>query len=299
MAFDIPDSFRTSVVEGFGEKGSLWLTGLPDLLSELADTWQVKLGAPLDGLKGNYVAFAETRAGTELVLKVGVPHLDLRTEIEALDHYQGRGIVRSLESLPEKSALLLERLTPGTRLNALGNNAEETRIAARAVLGLRTSPPDKHDFPDWMDRVESRFRKGREALATHPEFPADWISRAEDAVAHCRATNEPDVLLHGDLHHLNILYDDKRGWTPIDPKGVVGHPALEIGRFSFNFLHVPAEKAKSAIEERIAIFGEELQDTRAREHALVDVMQCRCEQIGKPDNGWKTLLHYAAGYLVE
>jgi streptomycin 6-kinase len=34
-------------------------------------------------------------------------------------------------------------------------------------------------------------------------------------------------LLHGDLHHCNVLFDDVRGWLAVDPKGVVGE--LEYG----------------------------------------------------------------------
>ena len=32
----------------------------------------------------------------------------------------------------------------------------------------------------------------------------------------------PQMLLHGDLHHWNILSDADRGWMAIDPKGVIG-----------------------------------------------------------------------------
>jgi streptomycin 6-kinase len=36
-------------------------------------------------------------------------------------------------------------------------------------------------------------------------------------------------LLHGDLHHGNVLHDSERGWVAIDPKGVLGEPEYEIG----------------------------------------------------------------------
>jgi streptomycin 6-kinase len=37
------------------------------------------------------------------------------------------------------------------------------------------------------------------------------------------------VLLHGDLHHENILAARREPWLSIDPKGVVGEPAYEVG----------------------------------------------------------------------
>ena len=39
-------------------------------------------------------------------------------------------------------------------------------------------------------------------------------------------------LLHGDLQHSNILFDQTRGWIAIDPKGVIGEPRSRSARFS-------------------------------------------------------------------
>lgn len=41
------------------------------------------------------------------------------------------------------------------------------------------------------------------------------------------ASHEPQILLHGDLHHDNILKHEE-GWLIIDPKGVVGYPINEV-----------------------------------------------------------------------
>jgi streptomycin 6-kinase len=49
--------------------------------------------------------------------------------------------------------------------------------------------------------------------------------------------DEPQLLLHGDLHHWNILLDEGRGWMAIDPKGVVGASCLEVGCFLGNALN--------------------------------------------------------------
>lgn len=41
------------------------------------------------------------------------------------------------------------------------------------------------------------------------------------------------VLLHGDLHHDNVL-KNKDDWVAIDPKGVMREPAYEVGAFIRN-----------------------------------------------------------------
>jgi streptomycin 6-kinase len=42
-----------------------------------------------------------------------------------------------------------------------------------------------------------------------------------------------EVVLHGDLHHENILRSDG-GWVAIDPKGVIGEREYETGAFIRN-----------------------------------------------------------------
>ncbi|MCA9796461.1 MAG: 3'-kinase, partial [Candidatus Eremiobacteraeota bacterium] len=46
-------------------------------------------------------------------------------------------------------------------------------------------------------------------------------------------------LLHGDLHHDNILHHPGRGWLAIDPKGVVGEPAFDLACALLNPVWLP------------------------------------------------------------
>ncbi len=40
-----------------------------------------------------------------------------------------------------------------------------------------------------------------------------------------------NLLLHGDLHHENILKNENGSYTVIDPKGVIGDPVFDLSRF--------------------------------------------------------------------
>jgi streptomycin 6-kinase len=74
------------------------------------------------------------------------------------------------------------------------------------------------------------------------------------------------VILHGDLHHDNILFSAERGWVAIDPKGIVGDRGYEVGSFMLNQLPKGAsDSATTAIlAQRLSIFSEELQISRER-----------------------------------
>ena len=60
-------------------------------------------------------------------------------------------------------------------------------------------------------------------------------------------------LLHGDLHHDNILLGESGVWRVIDPQGVVGAPVLECGRFIQN--HVVGENDRLDLQKAHAAIG--------------------------------------------
>jgi streptomycin 6-kinase len=55
------------------------------------------------------------------------------------------------------------------------------------------------------------------------------VEAAERLFTDLLASAAPSVVLHGDLHHGNILAAQRAPWLAIDPKGVIGEPAYEAG----------------------------------------------------------------------
>ena len=75
------------------------------------------------------------------------------------------------------------------------------------------------------------------------------------------------MLLHGDLHHHNILRSGDT-WLAIDPKGVVGDPGYEVGASFYNpmprILEMPNLNLEQMLARRVAQLSEELGMERAR-----------------------------------
>jgi streptomycin 6-kinase len=66
-------------------------------------------------------------------------------------------------------------------------------------------------------------------------------------------------LLHGDLHHYNVLLDANRGWLAIDPKGVIGELEYELGAVLRNPVeHPEIFLAPQSIERRLKQFATQL-----------------------------------------
>ena len=108
------------------------------------------------------------------------------------------------------------------------------------------------------------------ALLTHREthdgpgrFPAALFERAEATARELIASTTDPVVLHGDLHHFNILRSDRPGrggWLAIDPKGLVGDRGFEIAALIRN----PDVKPPSLLTRRLDLLCDELTLERAR-----------------------------------
>ncbi len=90
-------------------------------------------------------------------------------------------------------------------------------------------------------------------------FPEKTFGIAEGLIRDLFAENRPQMLLHGDFHHFNIL-SSGRGWLVIDPKGVAGPAEYEVGPLLTNpNTQMPEEtEAIRRTQRRIAILSERL-----------------------------------------
>lgn len=236
----LDDLFTRRIVEVHGELGRAWLDVLPALLAEMAGRWNLRIGPAVDRLSYNFVCAAVRADGSPAMFKAGVPDSALTSDIEALSAYGGRGAARLLERDEEAGVMLLERVEPGTTLLSLLQSQHDewaTDVAASVMRNLHSAKdilPTNYPFrtvDSWavgLGRLRATF-----GGSTGP-FPPEIVERAEGLFKDLLATANGPVLLHGDLHHENILESRDRGYLAIDPEGVIGEPAFEAGAYLRN-----------------------------------------------------------------
>lgn len=226
LPFPISAAYRSQVNDFPG--GAAWFARLPAVLQEAVGHWSLRLLAPFD-LSYNYVCPALRADGTEVVLKIGLPTPEFDSERSALQVYAGDGIVQLLDYETNLNAMLLERIRPGTMLSELSDDVACMEIAGDVMQRLWKPAPAAHAFPttaDWakgLKRLRERFDGG-----TGP-IPERLAATAEALFRDLFASEGEQVLLHGDLHHFNILRAQREPWLALDPKGVVGEREYEIG----------------------------------------------------------------------
>jgi streptomycin 6-kinase len=261
---NLPAHFIKTIENTFSEDGKRWLEELPDLIEVAVKSWDLTHIKAVDNLSYNFVAFA-SQNGKEVVLKIGVPNREFISEMAALSHFNGDGCVSLLEHDREHFMFLMERLFPGKMLASLANDEQRTHIACDVMIHLWRLAPEGQPFinlSEWFG--ELKLLRPRFGGATGP-FPKELFERAESLIPEIFATSSPPVLIHGDLHHYNILSAGE-SWLAIDPKGVIGQPEYECGPLLTNpideFLQMP--DPVKVTERRIAILSERLGFPRER-----------------------------------
>jgi streptomycin 6-kinase len=230
---DIPEYFLQKASCLFGEPGAAWARELPSLLDRCVERWQLSECRPIDALSVNLVCYAQSRQYGQVVLKIQGPHTERYTEITALQLYAGRHACRLHALEPSIPAMLLERITPGTCLKTLRDKDEQLRIGVEMIAGLPIPIGNDHGLPHYFSWLENASQKVAAAFLPDPTLK-DLLAAAHRFYEEMEPDCEQPVLLHGDLHHENILRKGGRDWVAIDPQGVVGAAFLESGRFLQN-----------------------------------------------------------------
>jgi streptomycin 6-kinase len=193
------------------------------------------------------------RAGKPVVLKVVKQEGDEWRCGEIAAKFGGRGVVRIYEHMP--GAALLEKLDPGEPLAALtiaGRDDEATDVLAM-LLG-RMVPGDPPEGCATVEQWAGAFV--RHAGSGDERVPSSLVEPAQRIYSDLCATQRVPALLHGDLHHYNVLSDRERGWCAIDVKGVVGELEYELGAALRNPIDRPDLFAKvDVVERRLERFG--------------------------------------------
>ncbi len=318
-------ALRRTLLDVHGPAAAAWIDGLPALLAACAARWRLAIGAPFAPPSYAFVAPARRADGAAVVVKAAPPGRALAAEAAALAAFDGRGAVRLLAADLARGVVLLERVQPGTPLLALveaGRDDEATAVAASVMRGLQhpspAMPPPTLGFPtvaDWVGglaRLRARYDGGTGPL------PARLVARAEAlaaalggpeavAPAAAMATSPPaappaprPALLHGDLHHGNVLDGGADGWRAIDPHGVVGEPAFEAAALLRNplpWLLAGGERAaRDILARRIAILAEALdaEPARVAGWGLVGAVLSAWWSVEDHGAGWEGAIAVAA-----
>lgn len=266
----LPKTFINQIERTYGSKGTMWLKSLPSIIDACRKKWSLALEESDYELNYNFIASVRRKDGTKAILKIGYR---LENEMEALRAFDGKHSVQLLDADPERGALLLERIDPGYTLESMQkqNDDDATIIGAEVIRSLAIPVPTS-SFPhlrDWCNIFKS-------TLQSASDIPSDLLRQGIEMFDQLDAKKPKDFLLHGDLHHTNILFDVHRGWLAIDPKGVIGPKAFNAARFLGN--PPSSTVTEEILHSRITLLANALNESgkTLAEYGFIDALLSMC-----------------------
>jgi streptomycin 6-kinase len=167
------------------------------------------------------------RAGMPAMLKIAFEPEE-RFGAALMSWWDGDGAARVLEH--EGDTLLLERASGPRSLIDMakqGRDDEASRIlcvtAARLHAVRNRQPPALVPLERWFAELEP-------GAARHGGILVRSAAAARALLAAPRQVG----VLHGDLHHGNVLDAGPRGWLAIDPKGLLGERGFDFANIFCN-----------------------------------------------------------------
>ncbi|WP_173512997.1 aminoglycoside phosphotransferase family protein [Sinorhizobium psoraleae] len=153
-------------------------------------------------------------------------------------------------------AILMERAESRRSLFHMamtGSDDTATRIICRAVASLHA--PRSMSLPELVP-LERWF----EALEPTAHSQAGLFEICAGAARTLFADPHPPTVLHGDIHHGNILDFGERGWLAIDPKRLHGERGFDYANLFCNpELPIVTAPGRLRLEKQLAVVAQEAQ----------------------------------------
>ena len=192
------------------------------------------------------------------VLKVSIEPNMVGFEAAALRHFGPEICPTVLGLSTELESILLEQYEVAEELSHLyPQPAQEVDIWLSIFDGVRSRSEVPQGFPTLAQYSEIFVRA---QSMTRDSDVRRLMAYANDHKAILMGDSSENRLLHGDMHHFNVIRDVVKGWRLIDPHGVIGHPLYELGAFLRNpwgACYIEPG-VRDRLSERVAVLAERL-----------------------------------------
>jgi len=163
----------------------------------------------------------------------------------------------------DDNAALMERAIGSGSLLTMaiqGEDDEASRIMCRTAARLHA--PRAKPLPSDLVPLDRWFRELEPAARIH----GGMLTACAEVAARLLADQRDQTILHGDIHHENILDFGSRGWLAIDPKRVYGERGFDFANIFCN-PELPTVTKPGRLQRQLPIVCAEASPTGRRRRA--------------------------------
>lgn len=222
-------------------------------IADASKKWELERLRLLSRHGTKEVYAGESRRYGSVILKRNTDLRELQREYRMLSRLDCAQSVRAYGFDGEVGLLLEERILPGTTLRKEISPEKRVRCLSGVFHAIHAPADGGTTYLDWLRGIV-------EYCECNP-VPGELSRMAGEAYGICRELfrRYPErLLLHGDLHHDNLLKRADGSYAMIDPKGIAGPEILDLPRFLLNETDAPHEGGlHEHMEKMIRLLAEE------------------------------------------
>ena len=147
--------------------------------------------------------------------------------------------------------MVLDEIRPGTPLAKAHEPRATIDSLATPLATIAANPAPVSGLPSIVDWLRPRLQDdppNDRAPGTEPESP--HVRRAARAILEDLAEDSTPQLCHGDVSTWNVLAHGLDGWMLVDPRGMSGEAAYDVGVLG---LKVARGRPPTAVTRRLAV----------------------------------------------
>lgn len=229
MHYSFSPNEKKKLVDRFGQD---FYEKVQEDIEYYVEKWKLEILQLIDYFSVNCIFICRSEGFGNTILKIGKPCREVLTEFSTLLEYKERRFCKVFDSDIENGVILEELIIPGIQLR--DEKVLDKRLSIFSSLykqlHIESANPELYPtYTDWVTRI-TEFMSKRE---DYKELYA-YMKKAKDICISLNSKHTKKMLLHGDLHHDNILLSNNGEYRIIDPKGVIGDPIFDVPRFILN-----------------------------------------------------------------
>lgn len=240
------NELKKNIISMYNDEGKQWLDSLSEITDKIAQKHNLSGLTPVNNMTFNYVASGYQNENP-IILKIGMNSKALAKEASCLKAFAKHAVAKVIAH--DDNMIIMQRAVPGGTLKSHfpDNDIEATKILCKNIKEIhKASIPENHNFFSLSELFNPLDQK--------LDIPDEILNKAKHLREDLLKSTTKEVLLHGDLHHDNILKNGDN-WLVIDPKGFIGDPAFEPAAYLCNPIPelLQENHPREIIENRINI----------------------------------------------
>lgn len=191
------NELKKNIISMYNDEGKQWLDSLPEITNKIATEHNLSTLAPVNNMTFNYVA-SGYQNDKPIILKIGLNSKALAKEASCLKAFAKHAVAKVIAH--DDNMIIMQRAVPGSTLkdHFPDNDIDATKILCASIKELhKASIPESHNFYHLSELFKTLDQK--------LDIPDEILGKAKHLRDKLLSTTTKEVLLHGDLHHDNIL----------------------------------------------------------------------------------------------